>query len=299
MQNLTVSLIQLAWAGSFSAMQDQYRDLIAQATSQGADVVCLPEFSLLPYFPGTRDKAGFQYAETVADGASSRFFAQMAAAHTITLIGSIYERDGDHYYDTALIYGPDGRLRGQTRKVHIPSGEGYYETDFFGGGNTYPVWDIGPAQVATPTCYDQWFPELARIYALNGAELIYYPTAIGSEPTDPTIDSAEMWLVTQRAHAIANGVFVAAANRVGHENDVTFYGSSFICAPTGAILAQAGRDTTEVITATLDRAIMQQWRGLFPLIQQRRPHTYQRLTHPTDSELPVRFRAARRINPGT
>ncbi|MEO0561754.1 MAG: nitrilase-related carbon-nitrogen hydrolase, partial [Chloroflexota bacterium] len=156
--------------------------------------------------------------------------------------------------------------------------------------------NIGPLNLAAPTCYDQWFPELARIYALNGADLIFYPTAIGSEPTAPDVDSAEAWLTVQRSHAIANGVFVAAANRVGHENDVTFYGSSFICDPTGAVLAQAGRDTTEVITATLDPAVMTRWRGLFPLTAQRKPDTYTRLTDPTDQALPERFQAARDVN---
>jgi N-carbamoylputrescine amidase len=274
-------------------MQEQYRMLIPQAVERGATVVCLPEFSLLPYFPGTRDKDGFQYAESASDGASATFFAEMARTHNITLIGSIFEIDGESYYDTSLIFGPDGALIGATRKVHIPSGDGYYETDFFGGGVEYPVWDIGPMQVAAPTCYDQWFPELARIYSLNGAEFIFYPTAIGSEPTDPDMDSAEMWLTTQRAHAIANGVFVAAANRVGHENEVTFYGSSFICDPTGKVLAQARRDTTEVITATLDPAVMERWRGLFPLQQQRRPHTYGRLLETADGDLPERFQSER------
>jgi N-carbamoylputrescine amidase len=297
MQPVTVGLVQLAWAGSVDAMQAQYRQLIPQAAEQGAALVCLPEFSLLPYFPGTRDPQGFDYAETVGEGVSSRFFTEMAKAHGVTLIGSIFERDGESYYDTALIYAPDGALTGATRKVHIPSGEGYYETDFFSGGGAYPVWDTGAAKVAAPTCYDQWFPELARIYSMNGAEYIFYPTAIGSEPTDPDMDSAEMWLTTMRAHAIANGVFVGAANRVGHENAVTFYGSSFICDPMGRVLAQAGRDTTEVITARLDPETMTRWRGLFPLMQQRMPHTYARLTESAPGDLPDRFQANRSPNP--
>ncbi|MEO1664984.1 MAG: nitrilase-related carbon-nitrogen hydrolase [Chloroflexota bacterium] len=296
MEQITVSLVQLAWSGTIDSMKDQYRDLISQASAQGATLVCLPEFSLLPYFPGTRDEAGFQYAEPVVDGVSGQFFAEMAAAHDVTLIGSLFERDGDNYYDTAVIYGPDGALVGATRKVHIPSGEGYHETDFFGGGAEYPVWDTGAVNVAAPTCYDQWFPELARIYSMNGAEFIFYPTAIGSEPTDPDMDSAEMWQTMMRAHAIANGVFVGAANRVGHENAVTFYGSSFICAPTGEVLAQAGRDSTEVITATLEPDVMARWRGLFPLMQQRKPHAYIRLTEGADGDLPERFEAIRNVN---
>ncbi len=296
MQKITVSLVQLAWNGSIGAMKEQYEALIPQAVAAGAQLVCLPEFSLLPYFPGTRDEGGFAFAESVGSGVSSQFFAHMAQSHGVTLVGSMFERDGDRYYDTALIYAPDGTLTGATRKIHIPSGDGYYETDFFGGGNAYPVWDVGAMRVAAPTCYDQWFPELARIYSMNGADYIFYPTAIGSEPTDPDMDSADMWQTMMRAHAIANGVFVGAANRVGHENDVTFYGSSFICDPMGNVLAQAGRDTTEVITATLEPAVMERWRGLFPLLQQRMPHTYARLVDAAEGGLPGRFQAERSIN---
>lgn len=290
MQPINVSLVQVAWTGDVGKMKDQYAELIPQAVDAGAAMVCLPEFSLLPYFPGTRDERGFDYAEVVGEGVSSQFFAQMARQYSVTLIGSIFERDGDDYYDTALIYGADGELVGATRKIHIPSGEGYHETDFFGGGEAYPVWQTEAVTVAAPTCYDQWFPELARIYSMNGAEYIFYPTAIGSEPTDPDMDSAEMWQTVMRAHAISNGVFIGAANRVGQENAVTFYGSSFICDPMGRVLAQAGRDTVEVITATLDPAVMRRWRGLFPLMQQRMPHTYARLTQHADGDLPGRFK---------
>lgn len=296
MQSVTVGLVQLAWTGSIASMQEQYHTLIPRAAKAGATVICLPEFSLLPYFAGTRDESGFQYAEVVGSGVSSQFFADMAKTHGVSVIGSIFEQDGDKYYDTALIYAPDGTLAGQTRKIHIPSGEGYYETDFFGGWTEYPVWDVDLLRVATPTCYDQWFPELARIYSMNGAEFIFYPTAIGGEPTDPEMDSADMWQTIQRSHAIANGVFVGAANRVGEENGVTFYGSSFICDPMGQMLAQAGRDTTEVITATLDPAVMARWRGLFPLLQQRKPHVYGRLVEPLTGDIPQRFQAARNVN---
>lgn len=292
---LTVGLVQLAWTGSRDSMAAQYRELIPQAAARGAQLVGLPEFSLLPYFPGTRDASGFDYAESV-EGPSLAFFREMATAHKVALVGSIYERDGEQYYDTTLIVSAAGDLVGATRKIHIPSGEGYYETDFFGGGDSYPVWDVAGATVAAPTCYDQWFPELARIYSMNGADFIFYPTAIGSEPTDPDMDSAEIWLTTQRAHAISNGVFVAAANRVGHENAVTFYGSSFIADPTGRVLAQAGRDTTEVITATLDPAVMTRWRGLFPLLQQRKPSAYGRLTEAAGGDVPERFKASRKPN---
>jgi len=129
-------------------------------------------------------------------------------------------------------------------------------------------------KLGVPCRFSLWFPELARIYSLNGAKFIFYPTAIGSEPSDPTIDTRNAWQAVMIGHAIANGVYIAAANRVGVENGVTFYGSSFICNPQGQIIAQAGRDTTEVITAELDPAVLEHWRTLFPLLHQRRHDTY-------------------------
>lgn len=295
MNNLRVALVQVAWLGSVEAMQAQYRVLVAQAAAGGAALVCLPEFSLIPYFPGTTDPAGFAWAEPLPGGTSERFFSDLARENRVKLVGSLFEKTetltpnpslsergeseaSGRYFDTATIHADDGALIGITRKVHIPSGDGYNETTFFGGSDEYPVHDVGGVKLATPTCYDQWFPELARIYALNGAEFIFYPTAIGSEPTDATIDTAESWQTVMRGHAIANGVYIGAANRVGVENGVTFYGSSFVCDPTGRIVAQAGRDTTEVIYADLDGVLLAHWRDLFPLLRQRKPKLYGRIT---------------------
>lgn len=276
--SIRVALVQVAWLGDQAAMQAQYRGLIAQAAAAGAALVCLPELSLTPYFPAVRDPAGFAWAERLPGGPSETCFSALAREHRVALVGSLFEETPDgELYDTATLHGPDGRLIGVTRKVHIPSGAGYHETDYFQPGDDYPVFDLGPLAVATPTCYDQWFPELARIYTLNGAHFIFYPTAIGSEPTDPDFDSRDAWQAVMRGHAVANGVFVGAANRVGTENGLRFYGSSFICDPTGRLLAQAGRDTTEVIVADLDAATFHRWRRLFPLLHQRRPATYRRL----------------------
>jgi N-carbamoylputrescine amidase len=273
--NLRVALIQLAYSGSRESMIEQYRPLIQEAAERGAQLVCLPEFSLIPYFPGVRNPAGFQWAEALPGGPSEQFFAQMAHEHQVMLVGSLYEQASDGtYYDTATIHAATGDLLGITRKIHIPSGDGYHETDYFVGGTSYPVHDLGPLQIATPTCYDQWFPELARIYTLNGAEFIFYPTAIGEEPNDPSMDSADAWQTVMRGHAIANGVFVGAANRIGRENGIGFYGSSFVCDPSGKILAQGGRDTTEVLIADLESYALTHWRDHFPLLHQRRVQTY-------------------------
>ncbi|MGB1289260.1 MAG: nitrilase-related carbon-nitrogen hydrolase, partial [Aggregatilineales bacterium] len=277
MEKLHIALVQGHWTGEQDSTKALYRNLIKEAAATGADLICLPEFSIVPYFPGTRDEAGFQWAESLKDGVSVQFFAELAAEYKVHLAGSIFEQSGEEYYDTATIHNPDGELQYFTRKVHIPSGDGYYETDFFGGYDAYPVHDVRGVNLAAPTCYDQWFPELARIYALNGAEFIFYPTAIGSEPTAPAFDSQPLWQKVMQGHAIANGLFIAAANRIGHENDVTFYGSSFITDPTGTILAQASRDKDEVIHAVLDPTVREQYLSLFPLLHQRRPDTYGRL----------------------
>jgi N-carbamoylputrescine amidase len=278
MQPLRVALVQLAWSGSKESMMEQYRELVPQAVEAGASLVCLPEFSLLPYFPGSRDQSGFDWAEPL-DGESVGFFSALAKECQVTLVSSLFEKTAEEqYYDAAIIHTPDGIMKGYTRKIHIPSGEGYHENEFFKGGSDYPVFKLDALNIATPTCYDQWFPELSRIYTLNGAEFIFYPTAIGSEPSDPDIDTKEAWQTVMRGQAIANGVFIGAANRVGEENGVTFYGSSFICDPTGKILVQAERDTTEVIVAELDPYTLTHWRDLFPLLKQRRPEVYGKLS---------------------
>ena len=278
MKDLHIALAQGHWTGEQETTKALYHDLVAEAAQAGASLICLPEFSILPYFSGVRDPAGYAWAEPLQGGASDQFFGELARAHRVRIFGSLFERDSaGSYWDTATIHDTEGRLQYFTRKVHIPSGEGYHETDFFGGYDQYPVHDIGGVRLAAPTCYDQWFPELARIYALEGAEFIYYPTAIGSEPTDGEFDSADAWCTVMRGHAAANGVFIAAGNRIGRENAVTFYGGSFICDPLGRVLAQASRDRDEVIDAVLRADVREHYLELFPLLHQRRPQHYGRL----------------------
>ena len=190
MQDLHIALVQGHWTGDQETTKTLYRELVADAVKVGATLVCLPEFSILPYFPGVRDTAGFRWAEPLQGGASTQFFGELASTYEVSIVGSLFEQDGEHYWDTATIHAPDGNLHHYTRKVHIPSGDGYHETDYFKGYGDFPVHDIGAVKMAVPTCYDQWFPELARINALNGAEFIYYPPAIGSQPTAPDFDSA-------------------------------------------------------------------------------------------------------------
>lgn len=288
MDRLHIALCQGHWTGDVETTKALYADLIAQAAKDGAQLIGLPEFTILPYFPGTRDESGFQWAEPLQGGISGQFFSELTKTHHIKLIGSIFEKDNNHYWDTAVIYDESGALQHYTRKVHIPSGEGYHETDFFNGFDAYPVHDLDSVKLAAPTCYDQWFPELARICALNGAEFIFYPTAIGSEPTAPQFDSKSAWQTVMRGHAVANGVYIAACNRVGTET-VTFYGSSFVCDPLGNIIAEASRDKDEVIHAVLDPAVREQYIELFPLLHQRKPQHYRRLLDSIEFEPPTRW----------
>lgn len=277
MKPLRVALAQTNWPHSREEIIRIYRQLVAEAAGRGAGLVCLQEFTLSPYFASVIDQANYAWAEPLTGGESDRVFNALARTHGVYLVGSIFERAADgRYWDTAVLYDPSGAQIGHTRKVHIPQGEGYHEDHYFGGCDQFPVHDIAGVATALPTCYDQWFPELSRIYALNGAEFLFYPTAIGSEPDAPEIDTAEAWQTVMRGQAIANGVFIAAANRTGVEG-VAFYGSSFICDPMGNLLAEASRAQTEVIVADLDPALLQQWRRLFPLLKQRRPGVYGRL----------------------
>ncbi|MEM8860498.1 MAG: nitrilase-related carbon-nitrogen hydrolase, partial [Chloroflexota bacterium] len=271
MENTTIAVVQTDWAGNRPDMIKKIESLVAEAAEKGAQVVCLQEFTFSPYFASVKEDTNFERAESITDGESVTVFSRLAQANNIILIGSIYEKDEEgNFWDTATVHGPEGNLIGFTRKVHIPQGAGYYEDYYFNGDSEYPIHQLAGLKAAIPTCYDQWFPEMSRICALNGAEFIFYPTAIGSEPEAPELDTAEAWQTVMRGQAIANGVFIAAANRTGKEG-VEFYGSSFICDPMGNIIAQAGRDTTEVLVAELDAAVFEQWRYLFPLLQQRRP----------------------------
>lgn len=276
MEKIRIAILQTGWPGAREPMLDVYRQKLAEAAQAGVQLACLQEFSISPYFASQLDRAGFDWAEPIEDGPTHRFFGPLARQHGLYIIASIFERDGDHFWDTAVIYNPQGSIHGATRKVHIPQGEGYHEDHFFAGYDQFPIHEVLGVRIAIPTCYDQWFPELSRICALEGAEFIFYPTAIGSEPTNPGVDTRDAWQTVMRGQAIASGVFIAAANRVGVEG-VTFYGSSFACGPDGSILAQASRDRTQLILADLAPEALLEWRRLFPLLQQRRPEVYGRL----------------------
>jgi N-carbamoylputrescine amidase len=259
------------------------------AAAAGARLVCLQELTLSPYFAidAAGPEEGAVAPEALPGGPTHRFAAALAAEHHVHVHASLYEaRDtepdpegGRLGFNTAICVAPDGRLVARTRKLHLPVTAGYYEDRWFAHGDTgYPVVGVAGAQVGFPTCWDQWFPELARAYSLAGAEVLVYPTAIGSEPDHPAFDTEPLWEKVITANGIANGTFMIAVNRIGEEGPLRFYGSSFISDPYGRVLVQAPRDEPAVIVADLDLAQRADWLELFPFLTTRRPDTYGCLT---------------------
>jgi N-carbamoylputrescine amidase len=261
------------------------------AAGQGAVLVCLQELTLSRYFAITPDgpaAAGVQ--PEMLPGGPTHEFAEKLARDTGTHVhASLYEHDPDardgRGFNTAIVVAPDGALVARTRKLHIPVTAGYYEDCYFQPGDTgFPVVELAHTQFAFPTCWDQWFPEVARAYALGGADVIVYPTAIGSEPDHPDFDTEPLWEQVIRANGIANGTFMIVPNRIGREGPVTFYGSSFISDPYGRVLLQAPRDEPAVLVADLDLAQRRDWLDLFPLLRTRRPDAYGALAEPASPD---------------
>jgi N-carbamoylputrescine amidase len=215
--------------------------------------------------------------EPLPGGPTHEFAAALAAEHVVHVHASLYEDAGDGGlgFNTAICVAPDGELVARTRKLHLPITEGYFEDKYFRPGDGgYPVVGVGDAKVGFPTCWDQWFPELARAYSLAGAEVIVYPTAIGSEPDHPDFDTQPLWEKVIVGNGVANGTFMVAVNRIGTEPPLTFYGSSFISDPYGRILVKAPRDEPAVLVADLDLDERDDWLTLFPFLTTRRPDTY-------------------------
>lgn len=274
-EKLTVGLVQEKWHENPKEHQDKLAAGIQTAAQQGATVVCLQELTLSPYFCTRSDVDGKPFMEDVHTGPTSQFVSQMAKANKVSITASLFEKAG---YNTAIAFNNQGELIAITRKQHIPSGEKYHEDFYFKPGDSnYPVHQIAGHQWGLPTCYDQWFPELSRIYGLKGAEILVYPTAIGGEPTAPGFDSQPMWQKVMVAQGIMSNTFIIAANRIGCEDGLEFYGSSFISSPMGEILAQAPRNEPAVLVAELDFSKRALWGRLFPFAQQREPETYHEL----------------------
>jgi len=280
---LRVGLVQERWHADPAEHRDAIADGVHLAAAEGARLVCLQELTLSTYFAITPDGAAAAGVEPEAlPGGPTHTFAAALAADTGAYVhASLYEHaDGDPPgFNTAIVVAPDGALVARTRKLHLPVTAGYYEDRYFQPGDTgFPVVELDTARFGFPTCWDQWFPEVARSYALLGADVIVYPTAIGSEPDHPGFDTEPLWEQVIRGNGIANGTFMVVPNRIGTEGPVTFYGSSFVSDPYGRVLAQAPRDEPAVIVVDLDLDQRRDWLALFPLLATRRPDAYGGLT---------------------
>jgi N-carbamoylputrescine amidase len=278
---LRVALVQSRWYEDADEHKAVLADGIRLAAGQGAKVICLQELTLSRYFAITTDayKEAQTLAELIPDGATTHFAKQMAAETGAMIHASLYEKDikGGIGFNTAICVAPDGTLLARTRKLHIPRFPGYYEDLYFAEGDTdFPVTEVMGARFGFPTCWDQWNPELARIYSLEGAEVLVYPTAIGNE-INVDFDSQPQWQHIITANGLANATFMIAVNRIGTEQGMTFYGSSFISDPYGRILIQAPRDEHTILVADLDLDQRRDWLS-FGLLQTRRPELYTRLT---------------------
>lgn len=290
---LRVGVVQHRWQPDPEALKAELNDGIARAADQGAAAVFLPELTLSRYPADTLpDGPAAALAEDLTGGPTFAFAAEAARRHEVCVHASLYERDDAPDglgLNTAILVSPEGELLGRTRKLHIPGTEGYHEKQYFRPGpdsgdayQVHAVAELDGAKLGLPTCWDQWFPEVARVYSLGGAEVLVYPTAIGSEPDFPDFDTQPLWQKVIVGNAIANALFMVVPNRWGNEGNLTFYGSSFICDPYGRILVQAPRDESAVLVADLDLDQRSHWLELFPFLQTRRPETYGALTHASE-----------------
>ena len=262
------------------------RARIVEAADRGATLVCLPELFRSQYFCQAEDHANFDLAESIP-GPATEALSQTARDKRVVIIASLFERRAAGvYHNTAVIIDADGKLLGSYRKMHIPDDPLYYEKFYFTPGDLgFRAWDTASGRIGTLVCWDQWYPEAARLTALAGAEVLFYPTAIGWHPSEKAqygAGQASAWQTAQRAHAIANGVYVAAVNRVGFEgppdHGLEFWGSSFIADPFGQLIAQASTDREEILVAECDPKRMDDVRRNWPFLRDRRIDAYGQLT---------------------
>jgi N-carbamoylputrescine amidase len=292
---IKVGAVQQRWHEDPQEHTAGLEEGIAAAVDHGAQIVFLQELTLSRYFavdPPGSIPGGDPQPEDLFDGPTFRFAAAMAYEHGVPVHASLFERSDDAVkrgpgagYNTAILVAPDGSLIQRTRKMHIPASVGYREDLWFspsppseeeGGGFPVTQLDLNgtTARFGLPTCWDQWFPELARAYSLADADLLAYPTAIGSEPSHPGFDTQPIWQHTIVGNGITAGLFMVAINRIGNEGDITFYGTSFISDPYGRVLCQAPGDEAAVLVAEIDLSQRRDWLDLFPFLTTRRPDAY-------------------------
>lgn len=280
---IRLGAVQCAWSPDPDEHERTLAEGVAIAADAGAQIVCLQELTLAPYFAVVDDATdeAARWREPLETGPTVRFLAELAQRHGVAVHGSLYEAvDGELGYNTAICVDASGMRVARTRKIHIPEFPGYHEDRYFAPGDDgFPVWDVAGARFGFPTCWDQWFPELARTYSLGGAEILVYPTAIGSEPNMEDFDTQPIWRQLIVANGLANATFMVAVNRIGTERPLSFYGSSFISDPYGRVLVEAPRDRPAVLVADLDLNHRRDWLG-FGLLSTRRPDQYHALVDP-------------------
>jgi N-carbamoylputrescine amidase len=266
---------------------------VREAAKRGAQVICLPELFLTQYFCQRQDLSLFDLAEPIPGPTTARF-SDLCRELRVTAVVSLFERRAPGlYHNTAAVIGPDGALRGIYRKMHIPDDPLYFEKYYFTPGDLgFKVFDAGVGRIGTLICWDQWYPEGARLTAMQGAQVLFYPTAIGWHPAEKAEFGEaqhDAWRTIQRAHAIANGVYVAAVNRVGHEHGeirgnraqgagLEFWGGSFLCDPFGRVLAEATHKAEEILIGEIDTAKIEDVRRNWPFLRDRRIDSYGPIT---------------------
>ncbi len=280
---MTVAATQMATSWDLPANLDRAEGLVRAAHARGARLIQLSELFATPYFCQDQLAAFFDLAASFQDHPLLARFSALAKELGVVLPISFFERSGPAFYNSVVVIDADGAMLGTYRKSHIPDGPGYTEKFYFSPGDTgFRAWDTAVGRIGVGICWDQWFPEAARIMALKGAEILLYPTAIGSEPHDAELDTAAHWRRVMQGHAAANIMPVLASNRIGLEagrngTAMTFYGTSFIAGPTGDIVAEAGRTEEAVLTATFDLDAIARQRAAWGLFRDRRPDLYRSL----------------------
>ena len=278
MSELRLAVVQMSCSDRLDENLDKAEGFVREAASQGAQVVLLQELFENLYFPQLEREEMFELAHPVDEHPFLERFGALSADLGVVLPISFFERANQAYYNSLMMFD-GGRRLGVYRKAHIPDGPGYEEKYYFNPGDTgFTTWRTSVGSIGVAICWDQWFPEVARLLALQGADLLLYPTAIGSEPVDAgELDTRDMWQRAMIGHAVANCVYVGAANRVGEEGDAVFYGSSFISDPKGEMLAEAGKQEETVVYADLDLAWARRFRAGFGFFRDRRPDLYRKL----------------------
>ena len=284
-----IALVQMSCSADPADNLSRARARIVEAAGRGATLVCLPELFRSQYFCQAEDHANFDLAEPIP-GPATEALSQTAREKRVVIIASLFERRAAGvYHNTAVIIDADGKLLGSYRKMHIPDDPLYYEKFYFTPGDLgFRAFDTACGRIGTLVCWDQWYPEAARLTALAGADVLFYPTAIGWHPSEKAeygAGQASAWQTAQRAHAIANGVYVAAVNRVGHErpagvagDGIEFWGGSFVADPFGQIIAEASRDKEETLIVTCDRTHQETVRRHWPFLRDRRIDAYGAIT---------------------